>query len=224
MTHICVSKLAIKDSSNYFTGAWIWLTWTLGTKFSRNKRNSYIFNQENASENVGCEMSAISSRPKCVKKLVRVCNCHLWLLVWICVHTTATVRQEAPHVLTRVASWHFRYIKGKPNEPKGISPTTGQFVRHLVQNTKKKSNFRRYDHGTSTLHRCIQQLDAAFNSSTAMSMWVQHYIELLYCWICHDFTVISVRNVSDQVFRSTLINPLLDNKMLICESNWQTFL
>ena len=31
------------------------------------KQNSYIFIQENAFENVVCEMAAILSRPQCVK-------------------------------------------------------------------------------------------------------------------------------------------------------------
>ena len=31
------------------------------------KRNSYIFIQENAFENIVCEMAAILSRPQCVK-------------------------------------------------------------------------------------------------------------------------------------------------------------
>ena len=66
-----------------------------------------------------------------------LCALHLWLLVWNCMHTTAPVKQEAPHVLTWVSSWHFRYITGKPNEPKGISPAAWQFVRQLEQNTNK---------------------------------------------------------------------------------------
>ena len=40
---------------------------TLETNFNTLKRNSYIFIQENAFDNVICDMSAISSRPQCVK-------------------------------------------------------------------------------------------------------------------------------------------------------------
>ena len=47
------------------------VNWTLWNKFQWNfNRNSNIFIQENAFENIVCEMSAILSRPQCVKALL----------------------------------------------------------------------------------------------------------------------------------------------------------
>ena len=77
-THICVGKLAIIASDNglspgrrqaiMWTNAGILFIRTLGTNFSEIfKRNSLIFIQENAFENVVCEMASISSRPQWVK-------------------------------------------------------------------------------------------------------------------------------------------------------------
>ena len=71
MTHICVSNLTITGSDNglspgrrqaiILTNAGIMLIWTLlRNKFLWNiNRNSYIFIQENAFENVVCEMASI---------------------------------------------------------------------------------------------------------------------------------------------------------------------
>ena len=74
MTHICVSKLTITGSDNGLSSgrhqAIIWdiVNWNVVNKLQWNlKRNSYIFIQENAFENVVCEMAAILSRPQCVK-------------------------------------------------------------------------------------------------------------------------------------------------------------
>ena len=78
MTQICVSKLTIIVSDDglspgqrqaiIWTNAGISLIGTLGTNFSEFfYRNSYIFIQENAFENVVCKMAAILSRPQCVK-------------------------------------------------------------------------------------------------------------------------------------------------------------
>ena len=82
MTHISVSKLSIIESDNGLspgrlqaiirTNAGILWIRTLGTNFGL-KRNSYIFIQENAFENVVCEMVSVSYRPQCVKK-----SCTLW--------------------------------------------------------------------------------------------------------------------------------------------------
>ena len=76
MTHICVGKTTIIGSDNglspgrrqaiILTNAGILLIGILGTSFSENlKRNSYMFSQENAFENV-CEMASILWRPQWV--------------------------------------------------------------------------------------------------------------------------------------------------------------
>ena len=78
VTHICVSKLghhwfrqwlvAWPAPSHYLNQCWNIINWILGNKFQWNlNRNSYIFIQENAFENVVWEMAAILSRPQCVK-------------------------------------------------------------------------------------------------------------------------------------------------------------
>ena len=80
VTHICVSKLTFIGSDNGLSPgrrqAIIWTNATniiklnLRNKLQWNlKRNSYIFIQENAFENVVCEMAAILSRPQCVNKI-----------------------------------------------------------------------------------------------------------------------------------------------------------
>ena len=80
MMHICVGKLTIIASDNglspgqhqaiIWTNAGILLIGPLGTKLNEiliQIRNSYIFIQENALENVVCEVASILSRPQCVK-------------------------------------------------------------------------------------------------------------------------------------------------------------
>ena len=81
VTHICVSNVTIIGSDNGLSPDWcqaiIWTSdgnivdWTLGilrNKLQWNlKRNPYIFIQENAFESVVWKMSAILSRPQCVK-------------------------------------------------------------------------------------------------------------------------------------------------------------
>ena len=77
VTHIFVSKLTIIGSDNdlspgrrqaiIWTNDGILLIRTLLTNFSEKpKRNSFIFIQENAFENVVCETGSISSRPQWV--------------------------------------------------------------------------------------------------------------------------------------------------------------
>ena len=78
-THLCVVKLTIIASDNglspgrrqaiIWTNAGILLIGPLGTNFNEVNRNSYIFIQENAPENVVCEMASILSRPQCVNDL-----------------------------------------------------------------------------------------------------------------------------------------------------------
>ena len=77
VTHICVSNLTIIVSdkrlsawsapSHYLNQCWNIVNWTLRNKLQWNFNwNSNIFIQENALENVVCEMASILSRPQCV--------------------------------------------------------------------------------------------------------------------------------------------------------------
>ena len=79
-THICVGKLTIIGSDNglspgrhqaiIWTNTGILLIRPWGTNFSDLfYRKSNIFIQDNARENVVCEMASISSRPQCVTTL-----------------------------------------------------------------------------------------------------------------------------------------------------------
>ena len=55
--------------SHYQKQCWDFVNWTFRNKLQWNfKRNSNIFFEENTFENVVCEMSAILSRPQCVKQ------------------------------------------------------------------------------------------------------------------------------------------------------------
>ena len=66
VTHICISKITIIGSDN-LNQCWNMVNGTLRNKLQWNiNRNSYIFIQENAFENVICEMMVILSRPQCV--------------------------------------------------------------------------------------------------------------------------------------------------------------
>ena len=69
-THLCVSKPYHHwmAPSHYMNQCWYIVNWTLRKKFQWNfNQNSKSFIQENAFESVVCEMSAILSRPQCVK-------------------------------------------------------------------------------------------------------------------------------------------------------------
>ena len=85
VTYIFVGNLTIIGPDNglspgrrqaiIWTNAGILLIGPWGTHFSEIfNRNSYIFIQENAFQNVVCEMASILSRPQCVKPL------YYWLL------------------------------------------------------------------------------------------------------------------------------------------------
>ena len=91
VTHICVSKLTIIGSDNgLLPGRRQAIIWTndgmlligpLGTNCSEIlKQNSHIFIQENAFENIVCEMAAILSRPQSIKGSVFIWlpNCQVW--------------------------------------------------------------------------------------------------------------------------------------------------
>ena len=82
MTHICVGKLTITGSDNglspgrrqaiIWTNAGILLIWTFGTNFNEILIENQIFLiQENALENVVCEMASILSRPQCVNVIIK---------------------------------------------------------------------------------------------------------------------------------------------------------
>ena len=84
VTHICVSQayhhwfrwwlVAWPAPSHYLNQCWNIVNWTLGNKVQwKCDRNSYIFIQENALENVVWEMASILSRPQCLKVMA-------WLL------------------------------------------------------------------------------------------------------------------------------------------------
>ena len=97
MLHISVSKHTIIGSDNglspgrrqaiIWTNAEILFIWPLGTSQWNINRNSYIFIQENALECVVCEMSAILSRPQCVKDGHQACGpsnglLYLWFVLF----------------------------------------------------------------------------------------------------------------------------------------------
>ena len=81
VTHICVGELTIIGSDNglspgrrqaiIWTNAGILLIWPHMKKFWWNcNQNWSIFIQENALENVVCEMASILSRPQCVNNML----------------------------------------------------------------------------------------------------------------------------------------------------------
>ena len=58
--------------SHYLNQCWNIVNWTIGNKPQWNlKRNSYIFIEENAFENVVWKMASILSRPQCAKTVGR---------------------------------------------------------------------------------------------------------------------------------------------------------
>ena len=69
--HICVSNWVSIGSdvpSHYLKRCWFIVKWTLGNKPQWNfNHNTKLFIQENASENIVCEMAAILSRGRGVK-------------------------------------------------------------------------------------------------------------------------------------------------------------
>ena len=94
MMHVCFSKLTIIGSDNglslgrrqlpshYLNQCWNIVDWTLGNKLQWNlNRNSYIFIQENAFENVVWKMAAILSWLQCI-------NVHS-----LCIISTAYLKQ-----------------------------------------------------------------------------------------------------------------------------------
>ena len=81
VTHKCICKLTITGSDNgfvvwtapshYLNQCWNIVNWTLENKFQWNlNHNSNLFIQENAFENIVCEIASILSRPQCVKDVL----------------------------------------------------------------------------------------------------------------------------------------------------------
>ena len=86
--HICVDNLTIIGSDNGFSPSHYpnqcryRVNWILRNKLQGNfSRNSYIFIQENAFENVGCEMAAILSRPQYANKWSLKLTVSLWCVM-----------------------------------------------------------------------------------------------------------------------------------------------
>ena len=77
VTHICVGKLTIIGSDNdlspgrrhYVNQCWIIVNWALANIFQwKFNQNTTLFIEENAHENVVCEMASILPRPQCVNE------------------------------------------------------------------------------------------------------------------------------------------------------------
>ena len=94
MTHICVGNLTIIGSDDGLIVAWpgpsyclnqCWnvVNWTIWNKIQWNlNRNSYIFNKEDAFENVVRKLATISSRPQCVNYQRHECRKALHSGLW----------------------------------------------------------------------------------------------------------------------------------------------
>ena len=79
-THICIGIQITISSDNGLSRNQCWniVNWTLGNKLQWNfNRNSNILIQENAFENVFCEIVSMLSRPQCVNWIT------LSALIWI---------------------------------------------------------------------------------------------------------------------------------------------
>ena len=67
--------------SHYLNQYWIIVNWTLANIFQwKFNQNTTIFIEENACENVVCEMPSILSRPQCVKKVRQSSDHHLFII------------------------------------------------------------------------------------------------------------------------------------------------
>ena len=113
--HICVGNLAIIGSDNglspghYLNQWWNIVNWTLKNKHQWDfNRNSYIFIQENAFENVVWKMAAILSRPQWVNGLrankpvspsIELICSHIQHLKWVIgkqAHLITCIGSKAP--------------------------------------------------------------------------------------------------------------------------------
>ena len=114
VTHICVGKLINIGSDNGLSPGrrqanHLSLCWNIVNSTLRNKlqwninRNWYISIQENAFENVVCEMSAILSRPQCVKAWNNLCATASEALS--CHKLSPTVNRQWSSVMSQVVSY-----------------------------------------------------------------------------------------------------------------------
>ena len=78
--------------SHYLNQYWNIVNWTLSNKFQWNLNdNSYIFIQENASENVACKMASILSQPQ-LRELILVHNTYHKAQPWVPQNQTQILR------------------------------------------------------------------------------------------------------------------------------------
>ena len=129
-----VSKLTIigldnglsphRRESIIWTNAEILMTRTPGTKLQWNlKRNWYIFIQENAFENVVCEMAAIFSQPQCVSQLAHLSVSELNHHLFMKLHDDVIKWKHFPR------NWPF--VRGIPRSPVNY-PHKGQWRGALM--------------------------------------------------------------------------------------------
>ena len=117
--HICVSNLITTGSVNgllpgrhqdiTLTNAGIFYNWTLRNKIQWNfNRNSNIFIEENAFENIFCEMTAILSRPQCVN----TGECHYNMVQYgIILHTSSKwLKQNFNPLWPSEAIWWHKFV------------------------------------------------------------------------------------------------------------------
>ena len=129
MPHICVNELghhwfsqwlvACSAPSHYLNQWWLIVNWTPGNKFQWNlNRNSFIFSQENALENVVWKMSAILSPPQCVKPFINLAPdlcfiehqrsrgwCHVLLFTWLSLGLHPANERRRYFVTTSLIGW-----------------------------------------------------------------------------------------------------------------------
>ena len=114
VTHTCVSKLTIVGSDNGLSpGRRQAIIWTNDGILSigplRNKpqwninQNSYISIQENAFENIVCEMAAILSRPQWVKAVEGDRQ------IWVCNVNAGTWIRKSPNLAIRMQAIIFKH-------------------------------------------------------------------------------------------------------------------
>ena len=99
LTHICINAslnqpslgqimaCCLTGTSHYLNQCWDIVNWTLRDKLKWNlNRNSHIFIQENAFENVVWKMAAILSRPQCVNLWAAdtIPSIYQWKKPWHC--------------------------------------------------------------------------------------------------------------------------------------------
>ena len=113
---ICVSELTIIGSDNglspgrcqaiIWTNAGIMFIWTLGTNFSEILSEIHRFIQENAFQNVVCQMAAILSQPQCVSCRFKCLWQKMQWYQYILFHLT----QIEPHILSKQSPGFFYHL------------------------------------------------------------------------------------------------------------------